>query len=113
MMSLNLLIAKRVIRKAKKQTALAGSRVANQKDFDQQVLDSGLVSHLGRSHVLRVHLVLDAGAAPDIETVFLMASETHQFIASRLVKEVAMLGGDITTFVPSRTYDAVMKRIRG
>ena len=31
--------------------------------------------------------------APDIETVFLMASERHQFIASRLVKEVAMLGG--------------------
>jgi pantetheine-phosphate adenylyltransferase len=50
--------------------------------------------------------------APDIETVFLMASERHQFIASRLVKEVAMLGGDITSFVPQRTYDAVMKRIR-
>ncbi len=50
--------------------------------------------------------------AQDIETVFLMASETHQFIASRLVKEVAILGGDITSFVPARTYDAVMKRIR-
>ena len=50
--------------------------------------------------------------APDIETVFLMASETHQFIASRLVKEVAILGGDITTFVPPRTYDAVMQRVR-
>jgi pantetheine-phosphate adenylyltransferase len=50
--------------------------------------------------------------APDIETVFLMASETHQFIASRLVKEVAMLGGDITSFVPVRTYNAVMQRIR-
>ena len=34
--------------------------------------------------------------APDIETVFLMASETNQFIASRLVKEIAMLGGDIS-----------------
>jgi pantetheine-phosphate adenylyltransferase len=50
--------------------------------------------------------------APDIETVFLMASETHQFIASRLVKEVAILGGDITTFVPRRTYEAVMQRVR-
>lgn len=50
--------------------------------------------------------------AQDIETVFLMASETHQFIASRLVKEVAILGGDITSFVPARTYDAVMQRIR-
>jgi pantetheine-phosphate adenylyltransferase len=50
--------------------------------------------------------------APDIETVFLMASETHQFIASRLVKEVAMLGGDITSFVPGLTLDRVMRRIR-
>ena len=30
--------------------------------------------------------------APDIETVFLMASERHQFIASRLVKEMACIG---------------------
>ena len=50
--------------------------------------------------------------APDVETVFLMASERHQFIASRLVKEVAMLGGDITSFVPPQTYDRVMARIR-
>ena len=51
--------------------------------------------------------------APDIETVFLMASETHQFIASRLVKEVAMLGGDISSFVPPLTLERVLKRIRG
>lgn len=51
--------------------------------------------------------------APDIETIFLMASETHQFIASRLVKEVAMLGGDITSLVPSLTYERVMQRVRG
>jgi len=51
--------------------------------------------------------------APDIETVFLMASERHQFIASRLVKEVAMLGGDISSFVPPLTLERVMARIRG
>ncbi|MBN8903965.1 MAG: pantetheine-phosphate adenylyltransferase [Rhodospirillales bacterium 69-11] len=51
--------------------------------------------------------------APDIETVFLMASERHQFIASRLVKEVAMLGGDITSFVPPTTLQRVLQRIRG
>jgi pantetheine-phosphate adenylyltransferase len=50
--------------------------------------------------------------APDIETVFQMASERHQFIASRLVKEVAILGGDITSFVPALTLDRVMKRVR-
>jgi pantetheine-phosphate adenylyltransferase len=51
--------------------------------------------------------------APDVETVFLMASETHQFIASRLVKEVAKLGGDISSFVPALTHDRVLQRIRG
>jgi pantetheine-phosphate adenylyltransferase len=50
--------------------------------------------------------------APDIETVFLMASETHQFIASRLVKEVANLGGDITSFVPSLTHERIMARLK-
>ncbi len=50
--------------------------------------------------------------APDIETVFLMASERHQFIASRLVKEVAKLGGDITSFVPPLTLERVLKRVR-
>jgi pantetheine-phosphate adenylyltransferase len=49
--------------------------------------------------------------APDVETVFLMASERHQFIASRLVKEVAMLGGDITSFVPAQTLQRIMRRI--
>jgi len=51
--------------------------------------------------------------APDIETVFLMASERHQFIASRLVKEVAMLGGDISSFVPTLTLHRVLQRVRG
>ncbi|MEO8715725.1 MAG: pantetheine-phosphate adenylyltransferase [Acetobacteraceae bacterium] len=51
--------------------------------------------------------------APDIETVFLMASESHQFIASRLVKEVAALGGDITSFVPALTLERTLKRLHG
>jgi pantetheine-phosphate adenylyltransferase len=49
--------------------------------------------------------------APDIETVFLMASERHQFIASRLVKEVAALGGDITSFVPALTLKRTLARM--
>lgn len=50
---------------------------------------------------------------PEVETVFLMASEKHQFIASRLVKEVAMLGGDITSFVPPLTHERILKRLKG
>ena len=47
-----------------------------------------------------------------IETVFLMASETNQFISSRFVKEIARLGGDITSFVPKLTLDRTLARIR-
>ncbi len=49
--------------------------------------------------------------APDVETVFLLASETHQFIASRLVKEVAKLGGDISTFVPLFTLKRTLAKL--
>ena len=38
----------------------------------------------------------------DIETIFLTASENHQFIASRFVKEISRLGGDIGHFVSPR-----------
>ncbi len=45
---------------------------------------------------------MNARMEKDVETVFLMASEKHTFIASRLVKEVALLGGDFRSFVPQR-----------
>ena len=47
---------------------------------------------------------------PDIETVFLMSSETNQFIASRFVKEVASLGGDVSSFVPDNVNNEIIKR---
>lgn len=37
--------------------------------------------------------------APDIQTIFLPASDSTQFISSRFVKEIARLGGDISNFV--------------
>jgi len=45
---------------------------------------------------------------PDIETVFMMASEAYSFISSRLVKEVFGLGGDIEGLVPP----SVERRLR-
>jgi pantetheine-phosphate adenylyltransferase len=46
----------------------------------------------------------------EIETVFLMASDSHQFIASRFVKEIGRLGGDISHFVAPRVRDKVVQR---
>lgn len=48
-----------------------------------------------------------------VETVFLMADAHYQAIASRLVKEIARLGGDITSFVPPRIADALAARLSG
>jgi pantetheine-phosphate adenylyltransferase len=39
--------------------------------------------------------------APAIETVFLMAKEEYSYVSSRLVKELARLGGDLTGLVPT------------
>ncbi len=51
---------------------------------------------------------LDSG----IETVFLMASEHHQFISSRFVKDIAALGGDISSFVPKLTLERTLENMR-
>ena len=48
---------------------------------------------------------------PEIQTIFLPASESNHFIASRLVKEIAMLKGDITKFVSTDVVDALNKKL--
>lgn len=50
---------------------------------------------------------------PEIETVFLMASEAHSFISSRLVKEVIRLGGNIAGLVPPSIEGRLRKRLLG
>ncbi len=46
----------------------------------------------------------------DIEMVFLMAGAEHQSIASRLVKEIASLGGDISQFTSPYVAEQVRKK---
>jgi len=48
---------------------------------------------------------------PDIETVFMMASEAHSFVSSRMVKEVIKLGGNINGLVPLGVEDRLKKRL--
>ena len=47
----------------------------------------------------------------DIETVFLMADVSLQPIASKLVKEIAIYGGDISKFVPPAVSADVVRRV--
>ncbi|RLJ41638.1 phosphopantetheine adenylyltransferase [Litoreibacter meonggei] len=46
-----------------------------------------------------------------IETVFLMAEAQHQAIASKLVKEIARLGGDVSKFVTPSVKAALLERL--
>jgi len=48
----------------------------------------------------------------EIETVFLMADPRHQAIASRLVKEIAALGGDVHKFVPPKVGEDLLIKLR-
>jgi pantetheine-phosphate adenylyltransferase len=56
---------------------------------------------------------MNARLNPNIETVFLMASDRYQFIASRLVKEIGALGGDISHFVSPRVAARLLDRFAG
>ena len=47
-----------------------------------------------------------------IETVFLMAEAKHQAIASKLVKEIARLDGDVSKFVTPAVRDALVSRVQ-
>lgn len=47
--------------------------------------------------------------APDIETVFLTASDTTHFISSRFVKQIARLGGDVSKFVSPHVAEAIAR----
>jgi pantetheine-phosphate adenylyltransferase len=53
---------------------------------------------------------MNARMEPNVETIFLMASEGHQFIASSLVKDIARMGGDTSQFVSKQVFERLKKK---
>jgi len=49
--------------------------------------------------------------APDIETIFLMPHESYSYLSSRLLKEAASLGADLSSFVPDFIETALKKKL--
>ena len=47
-----------------------------------------------------------------IETIFMMPKDTYTFLSSRIVKEIARLGGDIHQFVPPNVQAALQKKFK-
>jgi pantetheine-phosphate adenylyltransferase len=50
---------------------------------------------------------------PSVETIFLMPKDEYTFISSRLVKEIAGLGGDVSKFVPPVVQQALQQKLAG
>ena len=50
--------------------------------------------------------------APAIETVFMMPAEEYSYVSSRLVKEVASLGGNVSGLVPEDVEQRLLERVR-
>ena len=75
------------------QTVLRGLRAVS--DFEYEFQMTAMNQQLDR----------------EIETVFLMADPRHQAVASRLVKEIAKLGGDVSMFLPKGVEKKLLAKI--
>jgi len=101
--------------------AAAGGQRIEARPFDRLLVD--FAASMGARMIVRgLRAVSDfdfefqmvgmnARLNPDIEIVFLMASERHQFIASRFVKEIALMGGDISSFVSAPVAARLAARV--
>jgi len=47
----------------------------------------------------------------NIETIFMMPKDTYTFLSSRIVKEIARLGGDVSSFVPAHVQTALKRKL--
>jgi pantetheine-phosphate adenylyltransferase len=49
---------------------------------------------------------------PDIETVFLLAKDIYSHLSSSLLKQIAVLGGDLSKFIPPAVAIAMLEKIK-
>ena len=49
---------------------------------------------------------------PEVETIFITTSAENMFLSSSVVKQVCMIGGDISTFVPSEIREDIIDRLK-
>ena len=48
----------------------------------------------------------------NIETIFMMPKDTYTFLSSRIVKEIARLGGEVSPFVPAHVQAALKRKLK-
>jgi pantetheine-phosphate adenylyltransferase len=80
------------------------------KDVGAQVIVRGLRAVTDFEYEYQM-VGMNRALNAEIETVFLMADLQHQAIASKLVKEIARLGGDVSKFVTEPVRTALYERL--
>lgn len=79
---------------------------------DARVLIRGLRAYSDFEYEFQMALI-NRKLAPEIETLFMMPKETHSYISSSTVREVASLGGDTSDFVPAAVQMALEAKFGG
>ena len=80
------------------------------RDVGAQVIVRGLRAVADFEYEFRM-VGMNRALDSSVETVFLMADANHQAIASKLVKEIARLGGDVRKFVTPEVREALLVKL--
>jgi pantetheine-phosphate adenylyltransferase len=81
------------VRKKRGQAVLRGLRAVSDFEFEFQLA------------------LMNRKLDPNFETIFMMPNEEYTFLSSRMVKEIAKLGGNISQFVPQHVSVALRKKL--
>jgi pantetheine-phosphate adenylyltransferase len=90
-------------------SVFSGLIVEHCKTIDAQVIVRGLRVFSDFEHEFRMALA-NHRLEPEIDVIALITSEQHSFLTGSTVKEIASLGGDVSTMVPKHVMKALEKR---
>jgi pantetheine-phosphate adenylyltransferase len=90
-------------------TGYSGLTVDFCRSVNATVMVRGLRVFSDFEHEFRMALA-NHRLAPEIETVPLITSEQHTFLSSTSVREIASLGGDVSSMVPPHVEEALKRR---
>jgi pantetheine-phosphate adenylyltransferase len=93
-----------------KVTGYSGLTVEFARQIDAQVIVRGLRVFSDFEFEFRMGLA-NQRLASDIETVAFITAEEHTFLSSSTVKEIASLGGDVSSMVPAHVDEALKKKV--
>lgn len=95
-----------------KVTSFSGLAVDFAKEVDAQVFVRGLRVFSDFEFEFRLALA-NKRLSPDIETISLITDEEHSFLSGTTVREIASLGGDVSSMVPPNVAKALYARFNG